>query len=138
MIYLATSQSIPGKSGALLMTRVLGANAVPMVQADISTITYTVTDLTTGLAVVSAVSVTISSTIFNLLQNDLPWQLATGETTTNLGADGLVGYNFKFVLPATALVPSGDRFQVDFLFTPASGQPFVVSFMLPTIKEYVW
>jgi len=81
----------------------------------------------------STANPTIASTVFDALQQDALW---TQDSATNPGTDGLWGYNFKFVVPAAAFANSGDKFQVDGKFTPLSGENFVVTYTIPTLKVY--
>ncbi len=136
MIYLPTTRAVPGKSGLILMARILGANRQAITQATLTSITYTVTDITTGLAIATAQALTIGNVVFdNLVKTDPTWD-ADSQDNPSL-EDGLWGYNFKTTIPALSLVPSGDRFQVDIVFTPTTGERFTVSVSVPTVRNYV-
>lgn len=88
----------------------LGANAV---QSDITSITYTVLD-SAGVSTSSG-AVTVSTSVFNTLQTDTRWD-----------ADA-TGYNFRHAVPAAGFDAAG-VFQVKYVFTPASGSPFILLF----------
>ena len=136
MLYLPTSKAIPGNSGCIVMARILGANRQAITSATISTISYTVTDISTGLNVVSAIAISpVSSAVYDNLQTNDPTWDADSLLQPSL-EDGLYGYNFKFTIPAADLTPSGDRFQTDFVFTPVTGQAFRFSVSTQTIKVY--
>ncbi len=104
-----------------------------MVQTDISTITYTVQDLATALTIVTATAITVSTAIFNSLQQqDARWTVDSAISPNPV--DRRWGYNFAAVIPAASFA---SLFSVDFLqqvhphraqitvnFTPASGEQF--------------
>lgn len=81
--------------------------------AAISTITYAVFDLdAVGQGSVASGSVTVASAVYDTLQTGSGW------------TEDDDGFNFRFVIPYTAF-PSPDRqYQVEFTFTPTSGNPF--------------
>lgn len=136
IIYLAVAKAVPGNSGLIIMARILGANRQAVTSATFSSIAYQVTDITSALPGASGTISPINSAVFDNLQlNDPTWD---ADSITNPSAeDGLYGYNFKFTMPAASFMPSGDRFQVDFAFTPVSGQPFRFSVSVPTFQVYV-
>lgn len=85
-----------------------GALGTPLVQADVSTIVYTVYDVTAAAAVTghSGQSLTVSSVVFNTLQG---WDTDT------------IGHNFRATLAGTAFPVGGNTYQVEFKFTMADG-----------------
>ena len=127
------------------MARIRGAGGSLLTQASLSTITYSVSNLTSGTTGTST-SLTISSVVFDSLQqNDPRWVFdSAGEP----GADGGYGYNFLATIPATSFpvsvlsstasdpVPDSVLYQVDVVFTPVSGQPFRVPFQFRPVLVY--
>lgn len=113
-----------GGSGLPIKLRVQNLAGSNITQATLSTITYSVRDMTaredkgTG-------TLTIASVVYDTLQTDSTW---TEDNT---------GYNFAWTVPAslTGFEPDGDyprddvpphEFAVDLLFTPSSGEAFKV------------
>ena len=145
--------TVVARSGVTCMARVLGNAGTPITRASLSTITYTVTDRSNG-TVGTATSVTISSAVYDSLQTSDPrWNMVVGESALNLGADGQYGFNFLFVVPAINFpitVPDATpdppakvvqtppfSYRVDFVFTPASGQQFIVPFEFTPVQTFV-
>lgn len=118
------------------MARILGNAGSPIVRNDISTIGYTVRDLTTGQTVASG-SLTVASVVYNSLQQSDPrWEVDNEDTP---GPDMRWGYNFAATLPASAFaslftVEPADwqvpyevrphRVRITVEFTPVSGEKF--------------
>lgn len=138
---------VPARTGVTLLARLLGNAGTPVTQASLTSIGYTVTDTTNGLAVGTG-TFTVSASVFNGLQvNDPRW---TFDTALSPGRDGLTGYNFLATLPAslfavTALTaapaapwqPVQPRtFQADVAFTPVSGERFTVVFRWQEVQVY--
>lgn len=116
---------------ATLLGRVVGADAAAIAQADISTITYTITlldqadpDSGTAIAGHSAVVVVVAATIFDTLQDDDLWDVDH------------VGYNFKHVLAVAAnpaFATAGRNYRIVFTLTPVAGEVILVRFRLHCI-----
>lgn len=133
---------IPDATGIALLARILGNAGQPITQADVTTIAWTLTDLTDGTALASG-TFTVASSVFNgLVQNDPRWQF---DSAAAPGKDGLFGYNFAGVIPSTALPVTAAgaafllgaiRVQADVAFTMASGQPFRVPFQWTRVPVY--
>lgn len=102
--------------GAFFMARVTGRDAANITQAVVSSISYKVYDLKELPPTEKASgTLTVSSVIFDSLQTDSRWTDSTG-------------YNFRHEMPAASF-PNGDRnYQVEYLFTPTSGEVFWVIF----------
>jgi hypothetical protein len=106
-----------------LLGRVVGDDAQPIAQADLSAIAYTVyaldpADEDNRVAITghTAVAVTIASVIFDTLQTDAKWD------------KDATGYNFAHTLDissAAAFPQAGVTYLVVYTFTPSSGQPYV-------------
>ena len=111
---IITTGSVFEDGGASLMARVVGNNAVNIVQADITSISRTVF---VGTTISTAVTVPVVATvIFDTLQTDARWAVDS------------TGYNFREDVLA-AVFPDGDViYRVEYQFTPASGQVFWVVF----------
>ncbi len=138
---------VAAQSGILLLARVVGATGGAITQASITSIAWTVTDLTLG-TVLATGTFTVSSSVFDSLQqNDPRW---TYDSAASPGPDGAFGYNFAATLPSTVLavstpspVPPGyppanlpRRVQVDVAFTPVVGAAFRVIFLLSVLPVY--
>ena len=131
---IVTGGIIPDGSGVALLARIEGNGGQPITQADIASITWTLTDLVTPAALGSG-SFVVATSVFNgLVQNDLRWQI---DSETQPGRGGHWGYNFAAVIPASSFpvstvtrgnVAADLRVQADVFFTPTLGQPFRVPF----------
>ena len=109
--------SIWEDGGCFLMGRILGNDGAYLTQATTSSITYLVHDITAGADVTSG-SLTVSSVIFDTLQNDGRW---TEDTT---------GYNFGHAAQASWFATPDHTYRVEYKFSPTSGQVFWVVFEL--------
>lgn len=126
-------QSAYEDSPVLLMSRVNGLGDVPIVQADIDSISYrafeyaTVEDARLGVngeEIGEAATLDVSATVFDALQTALPWD-------ADRDADG---YNFRFTLPA-ARRPTGNRWhRIEVTFAPSAPgeEPFPAVFLVRT------
>lgn len=107
-----------------ILGRILAWDGDPAVQADISSITYTITNVDTGSAVTghSAASLTAASVIFDTLQgsdgDDARWPESFDTT----------GYNFlhHVNIGSNAAFASAGLYTIEYVFTPASGSVFLV------------
>lgn len=111
--------------GAYLMRRVTGNAGANIVQADISSIAYRVTDLEDASEVDSG-SLTVSAVIFDTLQTDSRW---TKDTT---------GYNFGWQTLATQRPTGGKVNQIEVTLNPVSGEPIQIKWIdsvLETIRS---
>lgn len=131
------------RSGVTLMARVLGHEGRPITRASLTSIEFTIGELTTATAVASGTCV-VSNTVFDdLQQSDPRW---TQDSAANPGADGRWGYNFAATLEATnfaltTLAAEDDlaaprSYQIDLVFTPVSGQPWRVVFIITTTRAF--
>jgi hypothetical protein len=117
----------------ILMGRVNGLAEVPLVQADVDSISYRVfahpsaddaEHATNAEEIGEAAALNVAATIFDELQTDPPW---------DVDRDG-DGYNFRFTLPA-ARRPTGNRWhRIQVTITPSAPgeEPFPVVFIVFT------
>lgn len=120
----AIVQSIgPEDSPAQFMRRVTGNAGTNITQTTLSTLTVKVYDLGDPDATfVYSATLTIASVIFDTLQTDSRW------------TEDATGYNFLADLPGTAFPTGGTTYQVEFLFTPASGNAWIVIYQHTTLS----
>lgn len=131
-------------SGVTCLARIRGNDGQLVTIESISTITYQVSNLSTG-AVAGSGSLTPSAVVFDALQQADPrW---TRDSAAQLGSDGAYGYNFAATIAAadfgtSTLQPPGlnaatpAKYQIDVVFTPVSGQPFRVSFQVTALPVF--
>ena len=103
--------------GAALMARVVGNSATAITQAAITSISYSVFDLSgttpnTAITGYSAVSLTVADVVYDTLQTDARW---TADST---------GYNFRHDIAAAVFATGGHRYRIEYKFTPATGSVF--------------
>lgn len=113
------------------MRRVTGADAANIVQADISTITYSIfllddqeADSRTAVAEHQDVDVAVADTIFDTLQTDGRW------------TEDATGYNFRHTVDVSsnaAFAVAGRRYLIEYKLTPGSGQVIIVRFRVNVI-----
>mgnify|MGYP000105578392 CR=1 FL=1 len=101
-------------TGHSLMARIIGDDAANIQQSDISSIAYSVFDLSDTATVVTSGSLTVSNVIFDTLQTDARWD-----------ADS-TGYNFRWDIPASLFPTGGKDYRIEIAFTPTGGEVFHV------------
>lgn len=111
--------------GITLMDRVLGNAGTAITQASISTLALKVYECASEEDALAADgdevvgvggSLTVASQVYDTLQTASPWNSTTDAT----------GYNFRYDVPANHM-PTGSRwYRFEFKFTPTSGAPFWV------------
>ena len=115
---------------AILLARVVGSDAQPIVQADVASAEYSLyrldhQDADSRQAVTGhdGVSLTVSEVIFNSLQTDSLW---TVDST---------GYNFRHVLDVSAnqAFANVGSYLVEFQLTPGTGQVILVRFRVNVV-----
>lgn len=120
-------------SGVSLLARLLGNDGNLLTQASLSSIAYSVYNVTDS-ASGGAGTLTVSSVIFDSLQqSDRRWRV---DSIDRPGVDGRYGYNFAATLAASLFTSGGDVHQVDVTFTPASGEPFVVVWRFTPVETF--
>lgn len=141
-----TGPAIPGRTGVVLLARVRASNGQLITQASLSSIAYTVSNVTLGTTLGTG-TFTISSTVFDALQQgDVRWQ---EDSADEPGPDGVHGFNFAatlddalFVLitlaaPGVLSGPASPQLiQCDVAFTPTSGEPWRVAFRWQKLPVY--
>lgn len=116
-------------STAICLARVNGLANAPIVRADVSTISVSVTDIDNSTTVIDALSITVSDAVYDTLQttsDDARW---TKDTT---------GFNFLYQLPHTAF-PTGDvDYAIEYLFTMSdvNSSQFILPFGVRTRQVY--
>ena len=98
-------------SGVTLMARVNIEDATAAQQADITSISVVVTDLSDESVALASTSLTVANVVFDTLQTDARW-----------GAD-TTGYNFRYTVAASVLTDPVE-YIVEFKWTPATGEVF--------------
>jgi hypothetical protein len=126
-----TYGSVFENASVTLLARIIGANAANIVQADISSIKYSVfalddQDPNSRVAIGghAEASLAPSAVVFNSLQTDSRWTVDAE------------GYNFRHTLDTSAhqAFPAADcRYLVEYRLTPVSGQVIVVRFRINAI-----
>jgi len=116
---------------ATLLARVVGKDAQPITQADISSAKYSVyllddddPDSRTAVTGHSDVALVVADLIFDTLQTDDLWTVDD------------VGYNLRHVLDVSAnqaFTIAGRRYLVEFELTPADGQIILVRFRINVV-----
>lgn len=135
---VVTGGQVPGGTGVVLMARIRGAGGQLLTRASLSSVAYTVSDLTSGATLGSGALVIASVVFDDLQQRDGRW---SADGPARPGEDGEHGYNFRAQLPAsvnpTRALAGEDvlagqraphRYQCDVLFTPVAGEVFRVPF----------
>ena len=132
------------------MCRLLGQSGALVTRASLSTIQYSIRDLTKGTTETALTSAgAVADLVYNdLQQGDMRWQLATGEDADNLGPDSRHGFNFLLTLGATlfnnfdveSVAPfrvTPHEYAVSVVLTPASGTVFHVPYRFRPIPTWV-
>lgn len=132
-------------SDVALFARIRGKDGQLITAESISSISYQVSNLTTGQVAGSGTFAPTDVIFDNLQQQDPRWSL---DSASRLGKDGAWGYNFAATILASDFAPSTlaapaltpaptSMFQIDVVFVPVSGSRFTVSWQAPAIPVYV-
>jgi len=111
-------------SGFSLMALLKGTDAENVEQADISSIAYSVYDLSSTGSSTDTGTLTVASVIFDSLQTDSRW------------STDAVGYNFRWDVPASIVADGAKSYRIEIAFTPASGEVFHAVFEVTTTNLY--
>ena len=121
--------SIDEGEAPFLNCKVTNKSGTALVQADISTLKATITNITTPGTVLNESTLTISTYWFDTIQ-----------TLTDPGGD-VQSYNFGWQTLATYFKTTGfnesSQFKVEVWGTPVSGQPFKVCWWLITAQKSI-
>ena len=118
-------------SGVSLMDRIQGNGGTNITQASLTGIAFSVysftdaanaDDASAGTLVTSG-TLTISAVVFDTLQTAAPWDSTVDST----------GYNFRYDALAAQRATGGLWHRYEIVFTPATGQPFVVVWIVETL-----
>jgi len=88
------------------------ANGTNVVQADVSTITYSIYPTDSDTAHTTATSLTVATVIYDTLQTDARW------------TKDITGYNWRHDVAATVLVDPADDYQIEYKVTMADASVF--------------
>lgn len=103
------------------MARVYGASGTAIVQADVSSIEYSVFDKADTSTATATGTLTAASVIFNTLQTDSRW----GKDST--------GYNFAWNVPASVFATGSKTYRIEVKITPTSGEPIHIVRDFPVV-----
>lgn len=114
-------------SAAILMARLVDQDGEYITSGDIDSITCEVYDLTdTDGSAIATPSVVVATTVFDSLQaTDAAKRIWLVDST---------GYNFRHVLPPSALPDGNKTYRVEYLFSPVNGEDFYLLYELQTLK----
>jgi hypothetical protein len=110
------------QSGATVFARILNPETGnPIVQADVSSISYKVFKVNNGGLPSQEGSITVASVIFDTLQtNDPRWTFDQA------------GYNFAWSVPASFFAEGGSTYRIELLFIPTTGEQYHVVYEAQT------
>lgn len=111
---MPTEASVPvtkilANNPVVQLAQIQGLDGVYIHQADVTSIAYTVYDLTNASAVVGTGTLTVASVVYDAMQTDDIWERDT------------IGYNFKTIIPASRFPNASRRYLLNIAFTLASG-----------------
>jgi|SRR5579859_498114 len=133
-------------AGVTCMARILGNTGTPITQASINTIAFNVKDLNL-LTSPGTGTLLPANVIYNSLQQQDPrWDKDSG---LRPGKDGAWGYNFlnlfshtfftAFDVDNSTTPPTvkPHKFQIDIVFTPVTGEPFLASYSFLAVPTWL-
>ncbi len=96
----------------VILARVRGLDGEDITQVTISSVSVRVFDLGVNRQIGTTLSPTVLSTVYDTLQKNNQWTVDS------------IGYNFRYVVPASYF-PGGDiEERIEVMFTPTVGSPF--------------
>lgn len=107
--------------GIFIMARVVGNDAASITQASISSIAFQVYNMDAKHAVAPQSALTVNDVVFDSMQTGDRW---TEDST---------GYNFGYAVAASYLPAGKTTYRIECVFTPASGENFIVAFEVTTV-----
>ena len=96
-------------------------NIVPLLQANVTSITRAVYILDTGVLVIGPTTLSAASCILDTVSTGTGW---TQDDADAPGEDGLYGFNFYDTIPITAFPDGDEEYVVEYTFTLTSGEVF--------------
>ena len=119
---IITRSRIFEDGSATFMARVVKADdGTNIAQADVTGITYSVSESVTGTEIVASTVLTVSAVVFDALQTTAIW---TVDST---------GFNFRHRIAETVFTTPGILYRIEYLFDPAAADDFWVVFEALTI-----
>src|SRR5690554_504461 len=103
MVTRIAKEIIAGTTPTLL-ARLVGDDGANLQKEDVSSISYTVSDVEAPTVATAAGAIDKGTAIFDTLQTDSRWTVDT------------IGYNFRFRLPVTACPAGHNRYQAQVRF----------------------
>ncbi len=118
---IAASTTVLEDGAALCMARVQGLDAVNITQASLAVGGLTGKSIRMDdPTIIIGLTLVITTNIFDALQTDARWTV-----------DAL-GYNFRHIVPASALSAGAKQYSVEYIFTDTNGDTFPVVFEITT------
>ncbi len=115
-----TRETVWEDCGATNLGRLVGVDGTYITQATVASIQREIFDVdgdTPDVAVDSS-SLVVADVVFDTLQTDARW------------SEDVVGYNFRDVVAGSILATGEHHYQVEYLFTPASGEAYMLMYVL--------
>lgn len=116
-----TRETVWEDCGATNLGRLVSIDGEYITQAVVASIQREIFDLDSDTpdVAVDSKALVVADSVFDTLQTDGQWR------------EDVVGYNFRDVVAASILSTGGHNYQVEYLFTPASGEVYMLMFVLP-------
>ena len=107
--------TIAAKNSLTVRDRLYDVDGDIVTRSGISSLSVKVFNTRTGVETYSA-TITVASALYNsLVTSDDAWE------------KDAIGYNFKHTIPGTAFPDGGQTYQVEYLFTPTSGNEWTTN-----------
>ena len=108
--------------GATNLARLVGVDGEYITQAVVSSIQREIFDIdgATPDVAVDSKTLVVADSVFDTLQTDARWP-STKDT---------IGYNFRDTVAASVLSTGEHNYQVEYMFTPSSGEVHMLMFVL--------
>lgn len=132
---IVTARAIPGNADVVLLARLRSRQGADLVtRAAVSSIAWALQDLTSGTQILTG-SFVVDDSVFDSLQTDGVW---TRDSAAAPGTDGVAGYNFRGLIPASALpvASSGHRLQTDVRLAMVSGEVLRIIFQWSSLAVF--
>ena len=108
--------------GATNLGRLVGVDGEYITQAVVSSIQREIFDIdgATPDVAVDSKTLVVADSVFDTLQTDARWP-STKDS---------IGYNFRDTVAASVLATGDHSYQVEYMFTPSSGEAYMLKFEL--------